>query len=144
VAEFELTRSTSDRRVYELGALGSVRLEGLFSRRATATSAGVTWQLGPSGPFAQTICALSAGGAVVGEFDPGSSELRWKGRPFQLRPASSQPPRFALVAGDAEVAVFEGGPWGTRPRKVEILRPEAIEPALMLFTAFVVRGTAER
>jgi hypothetical protein len=147
VAEFELTRSKSDRRLYELGALGSLRLEGFFSRRATATSAGMTWRIGRSGLFGQKIYALAAGDAVVGEFDPRAirrgGELRWNGQSFELRPASAWRERYALAVGDTEFALFEGKGWGKRPVKVEILRPEGVEPGLMLFAAFVVRSLAE-
>ena len=147
MAEFELTRSKEDRRLYELGALGSLRLEGVFARRATATSAGATWRIGRSGLFGQKIYALGTGDVVVGEFDPRAirrgGELRWKGQSFELRPASAWRERYALAVGDSEFALFEGKGWGSRPVKVEITRPEAVEPGLMLFAAFVVRSLAE-
>ena len=41
MADLELTRSRDDRRLYELAGLGTLRLEGLFSRRATAEAGGV-------------------------------------------------------------------------------------------------------
>ena len=147
MAEFELTRSKDDRRLYELGALGSLRLEGFFSRRATATSAGQTWRIGRSGVFGQHIYATGSGDEMVGEFDPRAvrrgGELRWERRSFELRAASAWRERYALATGDTELALFEGKGWGRRPVKVEILRPESVEPGLMLFAAFVVRGLAE-
>jgi hypothetical protein len=118
-----------------------------MSRRATATSAGVTWRIGRSGLFGRNIYALGSGDAVIGEFDPRpirrGGELRWSGRVFQLRPASAWRERYALAIGDEELAVFEGKSWGRKPVRVEIVRPEAIEPGLMLFAAFVVRSLAE-
>jgi hypothetical protein len=147
MAVIELTRSREDRRLYELGPLGSLRLEGLLSRRATATSAGMTWRIGRAGMFGRHIYALGSGGAVVGEFEPRAirrgGELRWSNQSFELRPASSWRERYALAVGDQELALFEGKGWGRRPVKLEILRPEGIEPGLLLFTAFVVRGLAE-
>ena len=147
MAELELTRSRDDRRLFELGALGQLRLEGFMSRRATATAAGMTWQIGRLGLFGRRIVALGSGGAVVGEFDRRAirrgGELRWNGRVFELRPASAWRERYALAVGEDEFALFEGKSWGRLPVKVEILRPEAIEPGLMLFAAFVVRGLAE-
>ena len=146
MAEFELTRSKQDRRLYDLGALGSLRLEGVMSRRATATSAGQTWQLGRVGLFGRAMQAVGAGGVVVGEFDPRAirrgGELRWSGRVLELRPASVWRERYALAIGDDEVALFDAKSWGRTPVKVEILRPEAIEPGLILFTTFVVRELA--
>lgn len=147
MAELELTRSPDDRRLYELGPLGTLRLEGLMSRRATATSAGKTWQIGRAGFFGRAIQAYAGGNALVGEFDPRAirrgGELSWNGQSYELRPASAWRERYALVVGDTEVALFDGKSWGKRPVKVEIVRPEAIDPGLMLFTAFVVRALAE-
>jgi hypothetical protein len=147
VPELELTRSKDDRRLYNLDALGSLRFEGLMSRRATATSAGRTWRIERPGFLGRTIRAFGSGGTVVGEFDPRSirrgGELRWDGRVFELRPASAWRERYALAVGDDELAVFEGKSWGRRPVKVEIVRPEGVEPGLMLFAAFVVRGLAD-
>jgi hypothetical protein len=147
MAELELTRSKDDRRLYTLGAMGSLRLEGFMSRRATATSAGHTWHIGRSGFFGRTIEAHAGADTPVGRFDPRSirrgGELTWNGRAFGLRPASSWKERYALVAGEVEVAVIEGKSWGRKPVKVEIVRPEGIEPGLLLFAAFVVRSLAE-
>jgi hypothetical protein len=147
MAELELTRSKDDRRLYNLDALGSLRLEGFMSRRATATSAGQTWRIERQGFLGRGIQALGSGGAVVGEFDPRTirrgGQLRWNGREFDLRPASAWRERYALAIGEHELALFEGKAWGRRPVKVEILRPEAIEPGLMLFAAFVVRALAD-
>ena len=111
-----------------------------MSRRATATSAGVTWHFAHAGP---TIYARGAGGGVVGEFDPRGGRMRWNGRPLELRPAGSRKDHYALVAGEVDAALFEGGPWGRRPVEVDVLRPEAIDPGLILFTAFAVRQVAD-
>ena len=142
MAEFELSRTKDDRRLYELGALGSLRLEGLLSRRARAMSAGVTWQFEPSA--GRGMRALASQGRVVGEFDPHSGELQWNGQMFQVRLASSQQERQALAVGETEVALFEDRSWGSHPVKVEIVEPAAIEPGLMLFAAFVLRSAEQR
>jgi hypothetical protein len=91
--------------------------------------------------------AFGSGNALVGQFDPRTirrgGALRWDGREFELRPASVWQERYALALGETEIAVIEGKSWGRRPVKVEIVRPEAVEPGLLLFAAFVVRGLAE-
>jgi hypothetical protein len=147
MAEFELTRSSDDRRLYTLDGIGSLRLEGLMSRRATATAAGATWRIGRSGFWGRAVQAFGSANTLVGEFDPRAirrgGELRWNGRLLELRPASAWRERYALAVGDHEIALIEGKAWGRRPVKVEILRPEAVEPGLLLFAAFVVRGLAE-
>jgi hypothetical protein len=147
MAELELTRSKEDRRLYHLEGIGSLRLEGFFSRSATATAAGVRWRMGRSGFWGRRIEAIREGGVLTGEFDPRSirrgGELSWNGRSYELRPASAWRERYALAVGDVEIAVIEGKDWGRKPVKLQILRPEAVEPGLLLFAAFVVRGLAE-
>ena len=68
--------------------------------------------------------------------------FRWGAEYFELRSASSWRERYALVAGDRELAVLEGKGWGRRPVKVSV-GDEGIEPGLLLFAALVVRGLAE-
>ena len=69
---------------------------------------------------------------------------RFAGRPrVELRPASKWRERYALADGDHELAVFDGKGWGRRPVAVSVDDPGALDPGLLLFTAFVVRGLAE-
>jgi hypothetical protein len=60
-----------------------------------------------------------------------------------LRPASRHRERYALADGELELAVFDGKGWGKRPVRVTVNDQEAVEPGLLLFAAFVVRGLAE-
>jgi hypothetical protein len=39
--------------------------------------------------------------------------------------------------------VLDGRGWGRRPVKVSVDDPDALEPGLLLFAVFVVRGLAE-
>ena len=100
-----------------------------------------------AGSGSGVIEATDAAGTAVGEFEPRSlrrgGTLRWAGREFALRPASSWRERYALADGDREIAVLDGKSWGRRPVKVTVDDSEAVEPGLLLFAAFVVRGLAE-
>src|SRR5437879_3384096 len=49
VAELELTCTKGDRRVYALEGVGILRLEGVFSRAATAEADGTRWRFARSG-----------------------------------------------------------------------------------------------
>ena len=69
--------------------------------------------------------------------------MRWIDREFVLRPASRWRERYALADGDHELAVLEGKGWGRRPVRMRVEAPAALDPGLLLFTAFVVRGLAE-
>jgi len=60
-----------------------------------------------------------------------------------LRPASRWRERYALADGDRELAVLDGKGWGKRPVKITTEDPAAVEPGLLLFAVFVVRGLAE-
>ena len=94
-----------------------------------------------------TIEATDAGGTTVGAFRAHGmrrgGSLRWGERELALRPASRWRERYALVDGDRELATFEGKGWGKRPVKVGVDAPDELEPGLMLFAAYVVRGLAE-
>jgi hypothetical protein len=146
VADLELTRSTDDRRLYGLGEIGTLRVGGWFARTATAETGDRAWQFVGRGFWRRSVDATDESGVVVGTFEPRSlrrgGALRWDGREFALRPASSWRERYALVDGDRERALLDGRGWGKRPVRVTVVDP-AIEPGLLLFAVFVVRGLAE-
>ena len=147
MAELELTRSKDDRRRYELDGVGSLRLQGWASRSASAEAPGRSWQFGRRGFLRPVVEATDAAGGVAGTFKGSGIKrggtLRWGDRGLQLRPASVWRERYALADRDRELATFEGKGWGKRPVKVTVEDPAAVDPALLLFTAFVVRGLAE-
>jgi hypothetical protein len=147
VPELELTRTREDRRLYALDGVGTVRLRGWTSRDATIAVAGAEWAVERRGIFAATTTAYDAAGAEVGIFRARSirrgGDLEWAGRPLTLRPASAWRERYALADGERELAVFDGKGWGKRPVKVTIADLAAVAPALLLFTAVVVRGLSE-
>src|SRR5438045_7237430 len=68
--ELELTRTREDRRRYVLESVGTLRLEGLFSRTATAEAGSEYWHLAHRGFWQRTMRATDALGTVVGEFLP--------------------------------------------------------------------------
>ena len=146
--DLELARNSDDRRLYDLRGVGSIRVGGIFSRGATATEAdGASWSFDRPSLWRRTIEACDATGAVVGSFDPRAirrgGALIWRGRDFELRPASAWRERYALADGEHELAVLDGKGWGKRPVKVTIDDPNAVDPGLLLFAAFVVRRLAE-
>jgi len=147
VRELELTRSADDRRLYVLGDLGSLRLEGIFSRSAVAETGARSWRFVRRGLFTARAEATDAAGTVVGQFEPRGlrrgGEIRWAERTFALRPASAWRERYAVVAGEQELGVFDGEGWGRRPVRVELDDANPLDPALVLFAAFVVRSLAE-
>jgi hypothetical protein len=146
MTELELARTPDDRRLYELEGVGTLRLQGFGSRSAVAEAGGRSWQVARRGFWGRRVEATDAAGSVAGEFEPRvvrrGGALRWGAEYFELRPASSWRERYALAAGDRELAVLEGKGWGRRPVKVSV-EDEVIEPGLLLFAAFVVRGLAE-
>lgn len=147
MAELELKRVAGDRRLYALGDVGTVRLQGLASRAAIAEAGTSSWRITRRGFWQRVIHATDAAGTAVGVFEPRSlrrgGTLRWAGRELALRPASHWRERYALADGDHELAILDGKGWGRRPVKVTVDDPEAVEPGLLLFAVFVVRGLAE-
>ena len=147
MADLELERASGDRRLYVLDGVGTLRLSGLFSRAATADVDGRRWRFDRRGFWQRGIEATDEAGAVVGEFEPRTirrgGTVRWGNRELTLRPASSWRERYALVDGERELATFDGKGWGRRPVALTLADDEALDPGLVLFTAFVVRGLAE-
>ena len=124
-----------------------LRLKGIAARAATAEADGRTWQIAHRRFWQRGIQATDEAGTVVGEFEPRNLRrggmLRWSGRELTLRPASRWRERYALADDDRELAVLDGKGWGRRPVKVTVDDPPAVEPGLLLFVTFVVRGRAE-
>ena len=144
--DLELKRTEGDRRLYVLDGVGSLRLEGVGGRTATAEAGGLSWQITRRGFWRRVLEATDGADRVVGEFEPRGlrrgGTLRWAGHELMLRPASHWRERYALVDGERELALFDGKGWGRSPVRISIDRAAAVEPGLLLFTAFVVRGLA--
>jgi len=140
----ELTRSAGDRDLYVLEGVGTLRLEGMFSTRATAEAAGHQWQIGRRG-FWRQLQATDAAGAVAGTFDRrfrGGGTLVWGDRELVLERASVWREHYALVEGERELVLYEARSWGKRPVTVTVDDPGALDPGLLLFGAFVARSLA--
>jgi hypothetical protein len=147
MADLELTRTPDDRRLYVLEGVGTLRLEGWSSRRATAEAGPAGWRIARGGFWQRAIEAVDAAGMTVGSFEPNAlrrgGTVRWEARELTLRPASMWRERYALADGERELVVLDGKGWGKRPVKITLDAPGAVDPGLLLFAAFVVRGLAE-
>jgi hypothetical protein len=145
--ELELTRSREDRKLYVLDGVGTLRLRGWTSRGATAEAEGRSWEIDRRGLFAPITEATDASGTVFGEFRGRTlrrgGTVLWGDRQLELRPASAWRSRYALADGERELAVLDGKGWGKRPVAIVVDDLRAIDPGLLLFAAFVVRGLAE-
>jgi hypothetical protein len=147
MTDLELERTPGQRRLYRVDGLGTLRFEGLASRTASARAADASWRFARRGFWGRRAEATDASGAGVGAFEPRATRrggtLRWGGRELTLRPASRWRERYALADGDEELAVLHGKGWGRRPVAIRLDDPRAIDPGLVLFAAFVVRGLAD-
>jgi hypothetical protein len=145
--DLELTRAPGDRRLYALEGVGTLRLLGWWARSASAEAGGRSWELARGGLFRTVVTATDAAGSPVGEFRANGLKrggtVDWAGRELRLGAASMWRERYALSDGARELAVIEGKGWGRRPVKVTVDDPAALDPGLLLFAAFVVRGLAE-
>jgi hypothetical protein len=105
------------------------------------------WEIERRGLFAPVTEALDASGTVVGAFRGRTlrrgGTVRWGERELALRPASAWRTRYALADGERELAVLDGKGWGKRPVSVVVDDLRALDPGLLLFAVFVVRGLAE-
>jgi hypothetical protein len=146
MAELELKRTPDDRRLYALEKVGTLRLEGWGAPRATAETGARSWHFARRGVLRRAIDATDAFGGAAGTFEHRRGRrggaLRWGDSELVLRPASLWRERYALVEGDSELAVLDGKDWGKRPVRVTVEDVDEIDPGLLLFAAFVVRGLA--
>jgi hypothetical protein len=146
MTELELHRVPGDQRLYALGTLGTLRLDGLWRTGATAKAGARTWRLRQTALWRRGIEATDAAGTATGSFEGRDlrrgGTLRWEGRELALRPASVWRERYALVDGDRELVAFDGKGWGSRPVRVSLLDPAPLDPGLLLFSAYVVHRLA--
>jgi hypothetical protein len=141
----ELRRTPGDRRRYVLDGVGSLRVSGLIARKATADAAGASWEFRRRGRAAQATDRL---GTVVGAYAPialgRGGRLRWGERELELKSVGKLwQEHYALLDGRSELARFRGRSWGRAPVRISLADDAALEPELLLFVAFVVRGLAE-
>src|SRR4051794_32094326 len=142
----ELIRTPGDRDRYALDGVGTLHLEGIFSRRATAEAAGQRWQIARRGFWRQLQATDAARVVVVGTFDRrlrGGGSLYWRGRRLALRRASMWRARYALADGDRELALLDATRWRSRPVTITVDDETALEPGLLLYATFVVRTLAD-
>jgi|SRR3954452_12989295 hypothetical protein len=150
--ELELTRAPKDRRVYELGSLGSLRLKGWLMRSATARTGSRSFLFQRTSWFTAAVDASEDQGRLVGTFRPSQfrrgGALHWHRAGYSLRPATLIRERYELVLDNREIAVIEARGWwgwGTRrPLKMRVMDDHALDPGLLLFVAFVVRTLADK
>ena len=144
--ELQLTRTPHDRRLYTLAGVGTIRLEGMLSKNATAQTDLDTWRITRRGLWKPIFEATDAAGTIVGEYMPRDirrgGALRWADRELTLRPVSALRERYALRDHNHDLAVLDGKSWGKRPIKITLPEPDAIEPGLLLFAAVVVHRLA--
>jgi hypothetical protein len=145
--KLQLTRSAHDRRLYELGSVGTLLLEGWTKRAATATAGERAWLIKRGGLLKTEIVATDAAGVVAGTFTGHSLKrggtLRWAERELDLRPDSHFKERYVLRAGEQRLATLNARAWGKHAVDVTVESLATIDPGLLLFAAFAVRSLAD-
>ena len=145
--DLELVRSPDDRRAYALGDVGRLRVTGFWARNATAEAGDRSWQLVRTSMWTTASTATDDHGVEAGRFAPRTirrgGTLTWGARSYELQPASTFSERYALVEDGAEVARFTGKAWGRKRVVISVDQRWRLDPGLLLYAAFVVRGLAE-
>jgi hypothetical protein len=151
MVEIQLIRAAGDRRVYELGTIGSLRLRGWLLRWATAIAGDRSYRFSRATWRSAAVDATDSQGNVIATFRPNQfrrgGELRWSGTAYALRPAALLRERYELFSVDREVASIEARGWwgwGTRRPLTMRVMDHALDPGLLLFAAFVVRTLADK
>ena len=145
-----LTRSRNDRRLYELGSLGSLRLKGWFLRAADARTETESFTVSKTKTFDATVVATDSTAEQLGVFRPrslrGGGTLEWRGTTYDLSHDAMLAERYSLMDGErvlAEVYARGWWGWGTK-RPVELTVHDDRDRALLLFVTFVVRTIANQ
>jgi hypothetical protein len=149
VTELTLLRSPDDRRVLMLEGVGTLRIEGLNRKRATAEAGGRRYSL--RGRLASRGVDVSdEQGAPAGSYEQspwhGGGVLEVRGQELRLRMrAGLWSPRYAVVNGGCELAVLQRRR-SLRPLVVTVDDGAALDPLVLLLALFVARrctyGTA--
>jgi hypothetical protein len=150
--EIELIRAPGDRRLYELGTIGSLRLNGWLMRSATAQAGGDRFLLERASWSSAAVDAKDDGGQTIGTFRPRplrrGGAITWRDAEYSLRPVAALRERYELVAGGHELAAIEArGWWGwgsRRPLKMTLSQGDRLDPGLLLLVAYVVRTLADK
>lgn len=144
MTDLHLTRVPGDRDAYVLEGVGTLRREGFLGRHAIAEAGDEWWRFSRQSLWHTGAEAVDGRGVLVGEFAPrllrGGGDLSWAGCSLVVRRASSWRARFALEEQDHELAILDARDWGRQPVTVTTDEPWALEPGLLLFVVFVVRG----
>lgn len=144
MADLVLTRT--DKRLYSLEGVGTLRLQKMFWNAAAAEAGDGTWRFVRRGWFRRSIEATDESGRPVGGFEGNrgwrrGGTVRWEGRDFTLRSGSTwRAQRFVFLDGEREVATIEGRTSDKRPVTVSVDDPGALDAGLLLLAAFTVRG----
>jgi hypothetical protein len=145
MVDLVLTLSPDDPRLYTLERVGTLRLT-FASRGATAETGVDSWRIAHRRWWRGAMDATDAAGTAVGSFEPRTPRrggaVRWDARELTLLPPKLGRERYVLASGDRELAILDGGGRNPRPVTVTVEDPGAIEPGLLLFAAFLVRGFA--
>lgn len=148
MAELQLMRAAGDRRLFELAGIGTLRMTGMLGRStATAEADGRCWQVTWRGFLRPVVRATDAAGSVVGEYVVRrlrrGGTLRWGDRELELRSHSARRGRYLLVEAGRELAAIQAGSRGACPVTMSVGEADEIDPALLLFAAFLVRALAQ-
>lgn len=139
-----LQRARDDRHLYLLGDVGTLRLTGRGWRTSVARAGSRTWNIAVR---KGDVYLTDEAGGPVGSFARRrwhrGGELRWNGRALTLSPINRWRERYALVDGQRTLAILDGRGWGRRPATVTVDDPPPLEPALLLFAAFLVNRLAK-
>lgn len=146
MADLVLTLSPDDPRFYDLEGIGTLRLT-LASRGATAEAGVDRWRIAHRRWWRGAMDATDAAGTAIGSYEPRTVRrggiMRWDAREFTLLPVGRwRRQRYVLAEDDRELVILDGEGWNPRPVTVTVEDPGAIEPGLLLFATFLVRGMA--
>jgi hypothetical protein len=136
-----LTRIPGDPALYVLEGVGTLRVIGRNRRAATVEARGLSWNITCHGLWRPVIQVAGPAGNVIGTFKGRrrgrGGSFAWSESQLTLR-SNSRSPAYILSSGDRMLAKLERVSWDGRSPNITVDEYAEIDPALLLFTAFVV------
>lgn len=127
-----------------------MRLGRWYQRGATiASESGRSWEL-KSGRWSQALTATDDSGGVAATYEPrgalkrgGEIALRPGDETYELKPSSHWRNRYALWAGEDELAAVETRGWSGHEVAVDVSDGASVDPLLLLTACYLVRRFGE-
>ncbi len=144
-----MVRSETDRKVYTLPGIGSLRRQAWYGVRTDASAVdGTSWTFAHTSWTGVASEATDRYGTVVGRyrgrgFFRREADVEWAGRTFQARRVGAFKVSIELREQDRLVMTTWPGTWNAKMSRVDVDDNARLEPGLVLFAVWRAQAEME-